>query len=56
MIQKLVDAVNLNENMKLYEYQRSRLFIDLGSNDSDIIFLNFFSSITADFNISSALR
>ena len=30
--------------------------IVLGSNHSDSIFLNFFSSITADFNISSALR
>ena len=38
----------LNEYMKLYEYQ--------GPNHSDSIFLNFFSSITADFNISSALR
>ena len=34
----------LNEYMKLYEYQRSRIFIDLGPNHS--IFLNFFSSIT----------
>ena len=32
--------------MKLYEYQRSRSFIDLGPNLSDSIFLNFFSSIT----------
>ena len=32
--------------MKLYEYQRSRSFIDLGPNHSDSIFLNFFSSIT----------
>ena len=46
----------LNECMKLYEYQRSRLFIDLGPYHSDSIFLNFFSSITADYNISSALR
>ena len=46
----------LNEYMKLYEYQRSRSFIDLDPNHSDPIFLNFFSSITADFNISSALR
>ena len=46
----------LNENMRLYEYQRSRSFIDLGPNRSDSIFLNFFLSITADFNISSALR
>ena len=41
----------LNEYMKLYEYQRRQ-----GPNHSDPIFLNFFSSITADFNISSALR
>ena len=46
----------LNEYMKLYEYQRSRSFIDLGPNHSDSIFLNFFSSITSDFNIPSALR
>ena len=46
----------LNEYMKLYEFQRSRSFIDLGPNHSDSIFLNFFSSITAYFNISSALR
>ena len=36
----------LNEYMKLYEYQRSRSFIDLGPNHSDSVFLNFFSSIT----------
>ena len=36
----------LNEYMKLYEYQRSRSFLDLGPNLSDSIFLNFFSSIT----------
>ena len=47
---------HLNEYMKLYEYQRSRSFIDLVPNHSYLIFLNFFSSITADFNISSALR
>ena len=41
----------INEYMKLYGYQRSKSFIDLGA-----IFLNFFSPITADFNISSALR
>ena len=46
----------LNEYMKLYGYQRSRSFIDLGPNHSDSIFLIFFSSVTADFNISSALR
>ena len=36
----------LNEYMMLYEYQRSRSFIDLGPNLSDSIFLNFFSSLT----------
>ena len=46
----------LNEYMKFYEYQRSGSFIDLVPNYSGSIFLNFFSSITADFNISSALR
>ena len=33
----------LNEYMKLYEYQRSRSLIDIGPNLSDSIFLNFFS-------------
>ena len=37
----------LNEYMKLYEYQRSRSLIDLGPDLSDSIFLNFFSSITS---------
>ena len=46
----------LNEAMKLYEYQRLRSFIDLGPNHSDSIFLNFFSLITADFHLSLALR
>ena len=46
----------LNEYMRLYEYQRSRSFTDRVPDHSDSIFLNFFSSITADFNISSALR
>ena len=46
----------LNEHMKLYEYQRSSSFIDLGPIKSDSMFLNFFSSITTDLNISSALR
>ena len=46
----------LNECMKLYEYQRSTSFIDLDPNHSDWIFVIFFSSVTADFNISSALR
>ena len=36
----------LNKYMKLYEYQRSKSFTDLGPNHSDSIFLNFFSSIT----------
>ena len=35
----------LNEYMKLYEYQRSRSFIDLGPNLSDSIFIIFFSSV-----------
>ena len=48
---KLVDA-----KWELYEYQRSRSVIDLGPNHLHSIFLNFFSSITADFNISSAIR
>ena len=33
--------------MKLYEFQRSRSFIDLGASHSDLIVSNFFSSITA---------
>ena len=37
----------LNQYMKLYEYQRSRPFSYLGPNHSDSIFLNFFHSITA---------
>ena len=36
----------LNEYMKLYQYQRSRSLIDLGPNHTDSVFLNFFSSIT----------
>ena len=36
----------VNEYTHLYEYQRSRSFIDLDPNLSDSIFLNFFSSIT----------
>ena len=36
----------LNEYMKLYEYQRSKLLIYLGPNLSDSLFLNFVSSIT----------
>ena len=50
----------LNEYMKLYEYQRSMSFIDLGPNLSDSIFLNFFSSITtrlieAKFHVEPSL-
>ena len=41
---------------ELYEYQRSRSVIDLGPNHLHSIFLNFFSSITADFNTSSAIK
>ena len=37
----------LNEYMKLYEYQRSRSLTDLGPNLSDSILLNFFSSRTS---------
>ena len=41
----------LNEYMKLYEYQRSRSFIDVGSDLSDSIFLNFFlNNHQADWN------
>ena len=35
-----------------FEYQRPGSFIDLVPNHSDSIFLNFFSSINPDFNIS----
>ena len=41
---------------ELYEYQRSRSVIDLGPNHLHSIFLNFFSSVSAEFNISSAIR
>ena len=41
-----VGRCNLNEYLKLYEYQRSRSLIDLGPNLSDSMFLNFFFSIT----------
>ena len=44
---KVGSCSQLNEYMKLYEYQRSRSFIELGPNHSDSIFLYFFSSITA---------
>ena len=53
---KVSRCSQLNEYMKLYEFQRSRSFIVFGPDHSDSIFLNFFSSITADVNISSALR
>ena len=33
--------------MKLYEYQRSRSFIEHGPSHSDSVFSNFFSSVTA---------
>ena len=39
----------LNECLKLYEYQRSSSFIDLGPNHSDSMFLIFFSWVTAWF-------
>ena len=42
---KIGRCSQLNEYLKLYEYQRSRSLIDLGPNLSDSIFLNF-SSIT----------
>ena len=45
----------LNKYMELYEYQRSRSCIDLGPNHWDSILLIFYSSVSADFNISSAL-
>ena len=38
---KVNSCSKLNEYMKCYEYQRSRLVIDLGPNISDSIFLNF---------------
>ena len=40
----------INEYMKLYEYQRLRSFIDLGPDHSDSMFLNFFTSITTRRN------
>ena len=43
---KIGRCSQLNEYMKLYEYQRSRSFIDIGPNLSDSIFSNFYSSIT----------
>ena len=44
----------LNEYMKLYVYQRSSSFVDLGPDHSDSIFLIFFSSVTADFKLTSS--
>ena len=55
-ILKVSRCSQLNEYMKHYEYQMSRSFIDLVPNHSDSILFSFFSSFTADFNISSALR
>ena len=43
----------LHEYMKLYEYQRSRSFIDLSKS---LRFKMFKLLFLADFNISSALR
>ena len=48
---KVGTCSQLNEYMKFYES-----FTDLGLDRSDSISLIFFSSVTADFNISSALR
>ena len=39
-----------NEYMDLYEYQRSRSFIDLGPNLSESLFLNFLFSISTGPN------
>ena len=44
--EKVGRCSQLNEYMKLYEYQRSRSLIDLGPNLSDSIFFNFFSAVT----------
>ena len=49
----------LNNYMKLYEYQRSRSCVDLGPNLSDSIFVKFFSSLTtwlikAKFHVESS--
>ena len=41
---KVGRCCQLNEYMKLYEYQRLRSFIDPGPNQSDSVFLNFESS------------
>ena len=43
---KVNRSSQLNEYMKLYEYQRSKSFTDLGPNLSDSLFLNLFFSIT----------
>ena len=45
----------LNEYMKLYEYQRSRLFTDLGPSHSDSVFSNFFSSRPIEVKFHVAL-
>ena len=39
---KIGRCSQLNEYMKLYEYQRSRSFIDLGPDHSDSILFNLF--------------
>ena len=43
---KVGGCSQVNFYMKLYEYQRSRSFTDLGPDHTDSIFLNVFSSIT----------
>ena len=49
---KVVRCSNLNEYLKLYEYQRSRSLIDLGPNLSDIFKLVFLSRpIEAKFHV-----
>ena len=45
LLYKVGRCSQLTEYIRLYEYQRSRSFIDLGPNHSDSIFLNFFSLI-----------
>ena len=49
---KVVRCSNLNECLKLYEYQRSRSLIDLGPNLSDIFKLLFLNRpIEAKFHV-----
>ena len=52
----VVYDVKVGRCSQLNECQRLGSFIDLVPNHLDSVFLNFFSSITTDFNISSALR